>query len=154
MKKEKISWVAYLVTWFGAGYAPKASGTFGTIAALAPAYFLRECFGWQILFALSWVAFLLGWWACEKYLQELGQKGDPKEVVIDEVAGVWLTLAFLPHDFWGYLFGFALFRLFDITKPYPISWLDKHCKNAFGVMIDDMAAGAFAVVTYYIVIFL
>ena len=146
----KISWIAYLVTWFGSGCAPKASGTFGTIAAIAPAYFLREWFGAEVLFALSWLAFLVGWWACDTDLQELGQKGDPKEVVIDEVAGVWLTFAFLPHNFWGYAFGFALFRIFDIIKPYPISWLDKHCKNAFGVMFDDMLAGIFAVAAYFI----
>ncbi len=146
----KISWVAYLVTWFGSGYAPKASGTFGTIAAIAPAYFLQEWFGWQALFVMSWVAFLAGIWLCEKYLRELGHQGDPKEVVIDEVAGIWLTLAFLPHTAYGYALGFALFRAFDIIKPYPISWLDKRFKCAFGIMIDDMAAGAFAAITYLI----
>ncbi len=148
-QKMKISWVAYFVTWFGAGYAPKASGTFGSIVAIAPAYFLREWFGWQALLASSWAVFLLGTWLCEKYLNELGQQGDPKEVVIDEVAGIWLTLAFLPHNFWGYAFGFALFRAFDIIKPYPISWLDRRFKCAFGIMIDDMAAGAFAIATYF-----
>jgi phosphatidylglycerophosphatase A len=147
----KSSWVAYLVTWFGSGYAPKASGTFGSIAALAPAYFIREYLGWQALLAMSWVMFLVGVWLCEKYLVAIGEKCDPKEVVIDEVAGIWLTLAFLPHNLWGYAFGFVLFRAFDIVKPFPISWLDRRFKCAFGIMIDDMAAGAFAAATYLII---
>lgn len=149
---KKISWIAYLVTWFGAGYAPKMSGTFGSIAAIAPAYFLREYLGGYALFALSWLIFVIGVWATQKYLSEIGDsKADPKEVVIDEVAGVWLTLSLLPHDLWGYLFGFLLFRLYDITKPPPIGLLDKRCKSAFGVMIDDMVAGGFAIATFWLI---
>jgi phosphatidylglycerophosphatase A len=147
----KASWIAYLATWFGAGYAPKMSGTFGSIAAIAPAYFLREYLGAYVLFALSWVCFVIGVWATQKYLCEIGDsKADPKEVVIDEVAGLWLTLACLPHDMFGYLLGFLLFRLYDITKPPPIGLIDKRCKGAFGVMIDDMLAGLFAIVTFWL----
>ncbi len=66
---------------------------------------------------------------------------DPGAVVIDEVAGQWLVLAVVPLEWWWFVLGFAVFRVFDILKPWPISWMDKHIKGGLGVMLDDMAAG-------------
>ena len=69
---------------------------------------------------------------------------DPGAIVIDEVAGQWLTLAVAPLDPLAYLLGFVLFRIADVLKPWPASWLDRRVGGAFGVMIDDVAAAAYA----------
>jgi phosphatidylglycerophosphatase A len=75
---------------------------------------------------------------------------DPKEVVIDEVVGVWIALFFVKFftpeasDLLTFSLSFLLFRFFDILKPFPISYLDKNLKNALGVMLDDVLAGIFA----------
>jgi phosphatidylglycerophosphatase A len=151
--KTSPSFIAYIVTWFGAGYAPKASGTWGSLAALAPAYFLHLWGSIPLLIA-SWLVFLEGVWLSNRYMADIGELGDHKEIVIDEVAGIWLTLAFVPHTWHGYLCGFVLFRFFDILKPFPISWMDRRFKCGFGVMVDDMAAGLFAAATYLLAQFL
>jgi phosphatidylglycerophosphatase A len=69
---------------------------------------------------------------------------DPGAVVIDEVAGQWLTLAIAPLDPLAFLLGFVLFRVADVLKPWPASWLDRRVGGAFGVMIDDVAAALYA----------
>ena len=69
---------------------------------------------------------------------------DPGAIVIDEVAGQWLTLAVAPLDPLAYLLGFVLFRIADVLKPWPASWLDRRVGGGFGVMIDDVAAAVYA----------
>jgi phosphatidylglycerophosphatase A len=69
---------------------------------------------------------------------------DPGAVVIDEVAGQWLTLTVAPLEPLAYLLGFVLFRIADVLKPWPASWLDRRVGGAFGVMIDDVAAAIYA----------
>ena len=113
--------------------------------------------------------FILGTYATNIYIQG-SENQDPKEVVIDEVAGQMLViilgslsviLAFgIEHfdaeiiDFvFLFLSPFILFRLFDILKPWPINWLDKNIKGAFGVMLDDVAAAILAVIVHYVIIF-
>jgi phosphatidylglycerophosphatase A len=71
---------------------------------------------------------------------------DPQEVVIDEVAGQLLALSLAPPHWGWYLAGFALFRLFDITKPFPASWCDRNVKGGLGVMADDLVAGLYAMI--------
>lgn len=133
---------AQAATWFGSGRMPKAPGTWGSLAALPFAWGLSLVGGWPLLLAASLGCFLVGWWASAVYVRSTGIS-DPSEVVIDEVAGQWLVLAAAPTDPLLYLAGFALFRLFDITKPWPIRWADRHIHGGLGVMLDDMLAGAF-----------
>lgn len=129
-------------TWFGSGRMPKAPGTWGSLAALPFAWGLALAGGWPLLLAASLACFLVGWWASAVYVRRTGIS-DPSEVVIDEVAGQWLVLAAAPTEPLLYLAGFALFRLFDITKPWPIRWADRHIHGGLGVMLDDMLAGVF-----------
>lgn len=137
---------AFLIaTWFGAGLLPRAPGTWGSLAALPFAWALAWWGGPMALAAATVVVFLVGWWAAAVYVRRTGRQ-DPGEVVVDEVAGQWLTLVMVPPDPLLYLAGFALFRLFDIRKPWPVGWADREIGGGLGVMVDDVFAGLYAAV--------
>ncbi|WP_373085576.1 phosphatidylglycerophosphatase A [Sneathiella sp.] len=130
-------------TWFWSGLAPKAPGTFGSLAALPVGVAILYFFGAPILGLAAVFIFFTGWWSSAIYLNRTG-KSDPGEIVIDEVAGLWLALHAAENNLLLIALAFGLFRLFDIWKPWPIRWLDRKVKGAFGVMIDDVVAGLFA----------
>ncbi len=132
-----------LAVWFGAGLLPKAPGTWGSIAALPIAYAIVRWGSLEILAGATIAVFIIGVWASEIASKEMGV-ADPSEIVIDEVAGQWLTLLVVPPDLILYLCGFLLFRLFDIWKPWPISWADQKIKGGLGIMLDDVIAGVYA----------
>ncbi len=136
-----------LATWFGAGYAPKAPGTFGSVAALPVGWIIAVSGGWEMLFAAAVLVTVIGVWAADGYMAESGTH-DPGPVVIDEVAGQWLAMvpasALGAPAVLGIALAFVLFRLFDILKPWPISWADKQVGGGFGVMLDDVLAGVAA----------
>ena len=132
-------------TWFGSGLVPKAPGTMGTLAALPFAYVIQSMAGNGALLAASLIIFFIGWYAACVYLRHTDAK-DPKEIVVDEVAGVWLLLAFMEPVWQSYVIGFVLFRFFDVLKPWPVSWADKKVGGGLGVMLDDMLAGAYPLV--------
>ncbi len=141
----------WLATWFHVGHLPKAPGTFGSIAALPFAWILMTSGGpWLLLLATIFV-FILGLWAAKRYMAEVGEH-DPGAIVIDEVAGQWLTLLAAPLTPFAYLLGLAAFRFFDIVKPWPIGWLDRHASGAFGVMIDDIAAAFYAGIVVFLAV--
>ena len=132
-----------LATWFGAGRLPWAPGTWGSLSALPFAWLLLALGGaWQLLLATALV-FALGLWASDRYMKAVGLH-DPGAIVIDEVAGQWLTLTIAPLDPLAFLLGFVLFRVADVLKPWPAGWLDRRVGGAFGVMIDDVAAAVYA----------
>jgi phosphatidylglycerophosphatase A len=147
-------WLAtWLATWFGAGRLPWMPGTWGSLAALPLAWLLPALGGpWLLLIAWALV-FVLGLWTADRYMKAVGLH-DPGAVVIDEVAGQWLTLAIAPLDPLAFLLGFVLFRVADVLKPWPASWLDRRVGGAFGVMIDDVAAAVYAGGVLAIVIWL
>ena len=140
----------YIATWFGSGLAPCMRGTFGSLAALPFAYIIQVRFGNQALFLASIAVFIVGLWASSQYLKHMVCKDDPGEIVEDEVAGQWLLLAALFPTWQSYLVGFILFRAFYIVKPWPVSAADQKLKGAFGVMVDDMLAGAYSVVLFWL----
>ena len=141
--------VTLLATWFGSGLIPKAPGTMGSLAALPFAWaLLAFCGPWELAVA-SVAVFAVGIWASGRYADALG-RSDPGEVVIDEVAGQWIALIpapLLADKLWlAFAAGFVLFRLFDIIKPWPISWAERRFSGAWGIMIDDVIAGVFAAI--------
>ncbi len=152
IKKPLWWWVA---TWFGSGLAPKASGTFGTIAALPFAFIIQYYGGNGVLLVAAIIIFFVGWWASNEYMKYYPEKHDPKQIVVDEVAGMWLTLSFMPDAMqtaWKfYIMGFILFRFFDVLKPYPISLADRKIKGGFGVMFDDILAAILSVIIFAMV---
>ncbi len=139
-----------LATWFGTGVLPRAPGTWGSAAALPFAWAIHTAFGWQGLALASILVFGIGVWASEVYVRQSGAE-DPGPVVIDEVVGQWLVLIPVAPDLLHYLVGFALFRLFDITKPWPVSWADRNVKGGLGVMLDDVLAAIYGAIILSIV---
>ena len=148
MNHLKQPWWWWVATWFGCGTSPYVSGTVGSLGALPFAWVIHHQLGAPGLFLAAWLVFLLGWLASRHLLQKTSCKPDPKEIVVDEVAGQWLLLSVMPLTWQGYLVGFILFRAFDIVKPWPVCWLDRNVKGAIGVMLDDMAAACYPVLIF------
>ena len=126
----------------GSGLAPKAPGTFGTLFAWGTFALFHTYFPVFGLFFLLTVAYLAGIW----FINITGRAiGDPDHgsIVWDEIVPFWLVLAMTPTGFLWQLTAFALFRLFDITKPQPARYFDEHVKNGFGVMADDLIAAGY-----------
>ena len=134
-----------LATWFGVGYLPKAPGTWGSLAALPFAWAISATGGPIALLIAAAVALALGIWAAER-LERATQAKDPGHIVIDEVAGQWLTLVPFAPDPLLYAIGFVLFRIADIFKPWPANWCDRNLSGGLGVMLDDIVAGAYAAI--------
>ena len=135
-----------LLSWFGSGYSPVAPGTAGSIAALPFAWVIAIYWGATGLAAAALMVFVIGWFVCSITPEA---KRDPGWVVIDEVAGQWLTLAVVPPNLLLYGLGFLLFRLFDILKPWPIRALEQNMPGGLGVMVDDIAAAVYAGIVLY-----
>lgn len=133
----------WLATWFGCGLSPKAPGTVGTLGALPFAFVLMALGGWPLLLAGAIFVSVAGLWAADHYERKSGTH-DSGAIVIDEVAGVWLTLCAGHLSIISFVLGFALFRFFDILKPWPVSWADRELPGARGVMMDDILAGIMA----------
>ncbi|WP_282608265.1 phosphatidylglycerophosphatase A [Pelagibius sp. Alg239-R121] len=142
---------ALIATWFGSGLLPKIPGTWGSLAALPFAAALTWLGGPWLLTAAAVAIFLIGIWASDLYARRLGRE-DPGSVVVDEVAGQWLTLVPVALEFEYYLLGFVLFRLFDIVKPWPVNLADRKLKGGFGIMADDILAAGYAVVALITII--
>lgn len=134
--------VHFLAYGFGAGLSPVAPGTAGTLVAIPLYLLLTFVPGWAYLAAVAG-ALVAGVFICG---YTAGQTGldDPKGVVWDEIAGYLLAMAGLPLGWAWLVAGFALFRLFDIWKPWPIRWLDQRIRGGFGIMLDDAVAAIFA----------
>lgn len=137
----------WIACGFGSGLSPWAPGTAGSLAALAPWFALREL-AWPLCLAMVLLAFVVGVWAAAVVVAKL-HVDDPGFIVWDEFVGQWIALfplLWLSRDLRWVLVAFALFRLFDVWKPWPISWADRHVKGGLGVMLDDVLAGIFAAI--------
>jgi len=132
-----------LATGFGAGLLPKAPGTWGSLLALPLAWLIFEASGRAGLAVAAVLAFAIGVWASNVCIEKF-ETADPKQVVIDEIAGQWLVLLVVPPGWLAYALGFVLFRAFDIFKPWPVSWADREIKGGLGVMLDDVLAAGYA----------
>ncbi len=135
---------------FGSGLAKFAPGTFGTLAAI-PLYLLLVQFPWWLYAALTLLAFFVGIKICQITSDDL-KVHDFSGIVWDEFVGFWITLFLIPFDWKWVLVGFILFRFFDIVKPWPISYLDKHVEGGFGIMIDDVLAGVYAWICLFLIV--
>lgn len=128
-----------LALGFGAGLAPFAPGTAGTLLAFPLFWLLQPRFGAVELLLLVLLLFLAGVWACGRTGRDLGH-ADHGGMVWDETVAFLLVLVFTPDSPYWQAFAFLLFRLFDIFKPPPIRYFDRTLKGGFGVMFDDMVA--------------
>ena len=146
--QKKTRWAWTVATFFGAGFGKPGPGTWGSVAAAL--LWAAESMGshpsahTQLVGLLIWIALaiVLGIPAATIVARESGRK-DPQFVVIDEVAGQWIALLFCPADLRHGLIALILFRLFDITKPFPIRRLES-LPEGWGIVLDDVAAGLYA----------
>ncbi len=144
----------FVAKGFGAGYMPKAPGTWGTALGLPIAYFLLNKFSepWMHIILATFVV-LLAYVSIHFYEKGSGHHDD-QQVVVDEIAGIFLTFLFLPLNMPILLAGFILFRALDILKPGPIGWADQKLPGAFGTLLDDLFAGGFCCVLLHFVVYL
>jgi len=143
---KKISY--FIALGFGSGLSPKAPGTCGTIIILVLSYLFLISFGspnieLRVLFCL--IACILNILCVNAIIGDYpeGSGNDPQEIVIDEFAGFLMTMTFLPWSATSLIMGFILFRIFDITKPPPISYLE-NAPGSYGILLDDIGAGIIA----------
>jgi phosphatidylglycerophosphatase A len=145
---KKTLWAFTVATFFGAGYGKPGPGTWGSVAALllwaAYAGLLHPTPHALFLALLTGIALslLIGIPAATVVARETGRK-DPQIVVVDEVAGQWITLLACPFDLRHALICLVLFRLFDMTKPPPVRQLES-LPEGWGIVLDDVAAGLYA----------
>jgi phosphatidylglycerophosphatase A len=133
-----------LATWFGAGLLPIAPGSWASLAALPFAWAIVRLWGVAGLGIAAALAFFVGWWASAVVARASPLK-DPGAIVIDEVAAQWLVLLAAPPAPLPYALAFLLFRIFDIWKPWPARWADRHVKGGLGIMLDDLFAAVYAI---------
>ena len=145
-------WYQFLAVGFGSGLAVVAPGTFGTLAAV-PLVALLLWVGdiWLLLFAV--LAAVGGIYICGRTADDI-KVHDHSAIVWDELAGYAITMLWAPLHWQSLLLGFVLFRLFDILKPWPISFLDKNIHGGLGIMLDDIAAGVFALISLQLLLML
>jgi phosphatidylglycerophosphatase A len=142
--------VQLLALGFGSGLAPKAPGTFGTLAAIPFFFLLLMLPVWDYVLVVI-VCSVLGIYFCQSAADDFGVHDHPA-IVWDEFVGLWISLfplAFVRFEWYWVVVGFLLFRLFDILKPWPISYIDKHVHGGLGIMLDDVLAGFAAALILY-----
>ena len=142
----------FLASNGGLGYAPFASGTIGTLAGI-PVFYLTGAWPWWLYMITMTALLFLSFWVADAAGQIYGVADDGR-IVIDELMGYLVTVAFLPWSWSAALIGFFWFRLFDILKPPPADWLDKNLKHGVGVVLDDFAAGIYAAIALRLTLWL
>ena len=156
MKEQKTAapnkfLLAYL-SWFGAGYAPKAPGTFGSLATLPFLYLLHLYAPSTLLLCIIiFTMTLLACWFAE-IVQKQMHLQDPQWIVVDEVIGMLITWTIVrPTTILEWVLVFGVFRFFDIVKIWPASFFDKKVKNGAGTILDDVVSGLYAGLFVYLI---
>ncbi len=132
-----------LATGLGSGLSPWAPGTVASVVALPIWWFGLSTLSLAIGVPLLIVLCALAVWVVNMACGAAGV-GDDGAIVIDEWLGMWIALIACPRTLPAVLTAFALFRLFDIAKPWPVSWADREVGGGLGVMLDDVFAGILA----------
>lgn len=134
--------IKILATGFGSGFAPLAPGTAGTLVGI-PLYLLFSVLPWPIRLITVLAFTCLSWHVADEAEKLFGRK-DAQCIVIDEIAGLQWTLFLVAPTVFHVALGFALFRLFDIVKPFPARLFQERLPGGCGVVADDLAAGIYA----------
>ena len=141
--------IHFLALGFGSGLSPKAPGTFGTLAAI-PVFLLLIQFSAIVYAIATLLVCITGIYICGKAAEDAGVH-DHGAIVWDEIAGFLITMLLIPVTWQSIVVGFILFRIFDILKPWPISYIDKNIHGGFGIMFDDVVAGLLALLCMHII---
>lgn len=144
--------IHFLAVGFGSGLLKPAPGTWGTLAGLLLSIFLWSITQSSLFFILlTVISFILGCYLCQKTSDDLGVHDDGR-IVWDEIVAIFLMFAFLPeYNLLFYILTFITFRIFDILKPYPIRYFDEKLESGLGIMIDDVIAAMFALISLYLI---
>ena len=137
------------VSVFGVGFIPIASGTFGSLAGIIIGYILYYINNNLLYFAIP-VLFIFGVLCANIYQKQTGEK-DSSVIVIDEVVGQLIAMLFIIDNPLLVFISFILFRIFDIFKPWPASYADRKIKGGLGVMLDDVVAGIYALISLFLI---
>ncbi len=132
----------FIATGAGSGYLPVAPGTWGSAVGVL-LWLAVSRLALPAYLAVLGALFLIGVFSAGA-AEKIVDRGDPGLVVIDEIVGQLIVLTAAPHHPVAVLAGFALFRLFDILKPFPVGWIDRHLHGGLGIMLDDVAAALYA----------
>jgi len=132
----------FIATGAGSGYLPKAPGTWGSAVGVL-LWLLLGRMELQPYLTIVGVLFIVGLFSAGA-AEKIFDHGDPRPVVIDEIVGQLIALTAVPFHPVPILLSFLLFRFFDILKPYPANWFDRHLCGGWGIMLDDVAAGLYA----------
>ena len=138
-----------IATGLFVGKLPKAPGTWGSLAAFLPWLLIKDLPLPGYLLVIL-VTFVIGFFAAGSAEKILDQ-ADAGPIVIDEIVGMFIALTLVPPHPFAWFLGFVFFRLFDITKPFPVSWFDRHIHGGIGIMMDDVIAGIYACISLHIV---
>ncbi len=141
-----------LALGFGTGCSPIMPGTIGTLVGVLIYYFTRNLPLWIYLVMII-LMFLLGIWLCGKTARD-AKVHDHSAIVWDEIVGYLMTMTAAPAGWYWMAAGFVLFRLFDIVKPWPVSWADKTLKGGLGIMMDDAIAAIFSLLFLQIMVYM
>ncbi len=144
--------INFLAFGFGAGLVSRAPGTVGTLVSVPLYYFLSKS-DLGVYLSICGLVCIVGFFICG-YAAKALKVHDHPGIVWDEFAGFLITMIAIEFSWINTLIGFILFRLFDIYKPWPISWLDKQVSGGFGIMLDDIVAGLFAMVSLHTIVYL
>jgi phosphatidylglycerophosphatase A len=149
INRNPIYWIAI---GLGSGLTPKAPGTAGTLIGVPIVLLMNELLLWQYI-GLLLAGLIAGIWICGTAARQLGVHDDPS-IVWDEIVGYVITMTAAPPGWLWLVVGFALFRLFDIAKPWPIRMIDQQVSGGLGIMLDDVLAGIYALTVLQLIIFI
>jgi phosphatidylglycerophosphatase A len=141
-----------IATGLYVGKIPKAPGTWGSLAAFLP-WFLIKDVELPIYLAIIVALFILGFFTAGS-AEKILNSPDSGSIVIDEIVGMFITLILAPTHPAAWILGFVYFRIFDIFKPFPVSWFDTHIHGGIGIMMDDVIAGIYALICLQLTWFL
>ena len=144
--------VHFLAIGFGSGLLKPAPGTWGTLAGLMLSILLWNITQSNLFFIfLAVISFIFGCYLCQKTSNDLGVHDDGR-IVWDEIVAIFLMFTFLPEYNWfTYILTFISFRIFDILKPYPIRYFDEKLESGLGIMVDDILAAIFALISLHLI---
>ncbi len=146
----KTPW-QFFASGFGSGMSPIAPGTMGTLAAIPFWYIFATILPTWGYIGMLIITALVGIVICQKASDELGVH-DHGGIVWDEFVGLWLTMLFAPVSWTAIILGFLIFRFFDVLKPWPIKVIDAQVGGGLGIMLDDILAGIFSLITLQVIL--
>jgi phosphatidylglycerophosphatase A len=140
----------FLALGFGSGLMRPAPGTWGTLASV-PLFLIMSGLSVSVYIAITLFICVIGVKICGKCAEDIGVHDHPA-IVWDEFAGFLITMIMVPPTVFNVVLGFALFRFFDIVKPWPIGYLDRKLRGGLGIMLDDIVAGLFSLLALHLVL--